>query len=90
LAALLAGAGCGKLAMDDTWRTQEIASDGRDGNWQHPLADVARKEAVIGRRHDGEFLCLRLASAERATRAQGMRYGAPPETRRGAPAGSGR
>jgi hypothetical protein len=75
LGGLLVAAGCGKTEMDSAWRTQEIAIDGRDGDWQGALAYVAKEKAVVSLLNDGEFLYLRLASADRATQAQVMRFG---------------
>lgn len=72
---VLSAAGCGRLEMDSSWRTREITIDGRDGEWQGAPAYVAKEKATVSLLNDDEFLYLRLASADRATQAQVMRFG---------------
>ncbi|MBI2503384.1 MAG: hypothetical protein HYW07_09175 [Candidatus Latescibacteria bacterium] len=71
----LADAGCGKLQMESGWRTREVAVDGLDGEWQGAMTYVAKGSTVVSLLNDEAFLYLRLASADRATQAQVMRFG---------------
>jgi hypothetical protein len=75
LAALLGVTGCGKPAMDSSWRTRQITVDGGDGDWQGAVTYVAKGSTVVSLLNDEEFLYLRLASADRSTQAQVMRLG---------------
>lgn len=75
LAALLGATGCGKPAMDSSWRTRPITIDGGDGDWQGAVTYVAKGSTVVSLLNDEEFLYLRLASADRSTQAQVMRLG---------------
>lgn len=72
---LLGATGCGKLAMDSSWRTRPITIDGADSDWQGTLTYVARGSTVVSLLNDEQFLYLRLASADRAIQAQMMRLG---------------
>ncbi|MCC7261137.1 MAG: hypothetical protein IT369_01315 [Candidatus Latescibacteria bacterium] len=71
----IGAAGCGKLAMDSSWRTRQITVDGADSDWQGAVTYVAKGSTVVSLLNDEQFLYLRLASADRAIQAQMMRLG---------------